>query len=97
MKYLLLILPLLMGFSSTPNECRSYSFVEPTEREDGSALPVSDIAHYTIYIDKKKANWPPIPAGQSSWTWFSKDCSICVQLKTVDIKGQESKFSECIT
>jgi len=95
MKYLLLILPMLMGFSNTPSECKTYTIIEPTLRENNTALLKKDIDYYVVYLDKKEANLPPLPAGTTSWTWMGSTCGQCVQVKTFLKDGQESIFSAC--
>jgi len=100
MKHLILfslLFPLTVsGFSRAPDVCNSYAFIEPTAREDGSSLGVSEIAYYTVYINQKKANYPKIPVGTNSWTWAGSTCGNCVQAITTDTNGLDSKFSECL-
>jgi len=61
MRYLLLLLMTFPVFADT------VSWTPPTEREDGTALPASEIAGYNIYNTQgTKINQAPI-AGTSFW------------------------------
>ena len=86
------------GAGSSPSPSPTLSWVAPSERDDGSALSLSEIAGFRIYYGTEPGNYSgtisiddhsatqAVFAGVPSGTYFTV-------LTTVDADGRESLYS----
>ena len=65
--------------------------VPPTEREDGTPLPASEIAGYWWYRDGAKDNDTLTP--DCAYTMIAPDGTFMIQAQTVDTGGLDSQLS----
>jgi len=67
------------------------TWTSPTERADGTPLPISEISHYDLYADG--ALLTAVPGGDSTFQSSMDPGEHCFAMKTVDTDGRESVFS----
>lgn len=89
MKYFILIF-LLMSFTAQAYQYK-LTWTSPTERADGTPLPISEISHYDLYADG--AFLTEVPGGDSTFSSQMAPGEHCFAMKTVDTDGGESVFS----
>jgi hypothetical protein len=73
----------------------SFSFVPPTEREDGTPLKIEEIKAYRVYVNGQRAS-----TVRSDVTTFTLDLDTGthqVHMTTVDKKERESQPSNTVT
>jgi len=63
----------------------------PTERVDGTPLPISEISHYDLYADG--ALLTAVPGGESTFQSSMEPGEHCFAMRAVDTDGRESVFS----
>ena len=104
---LILVLPLvacsggdggISGTDSTGSTALNLSWVAPSEREDNSALALSEIASYCIYYGTESGNYQnKLDVNDSSAVQAQLSGippgTYYVSITTVDTEGRESSFS----
>ena len=68
-----------------------WSFDPPTEREDGTILPIDEISGYSAYIDGAMQSTPII--NTATTVEYPDIENGCLTMRTVDTEGQASKLS----
>ena len=84
------ILLLLLPFSVQAYQYK-LAWNSPTERADGTPLPISEISHYDLYADG--ALLTAVPGGDTTIQSDMSPGEHCFAMKTVDTGGRESVFS----
>ena len=89
------VIAFLYALALVPVLANAYSFVitwtAPTEREDGTALPVTELDHDDVFADG--ALLMAVPGGDSTTQASLAPGEHCFAMKTVDVDGRESVFS----
>lgn len=93
----LLVAPLVFAVDG-----KLFTWIPPTEREDATPLPESEIASYNIYCDGDPApvfTQSHIPSGNQTWQSHRTDFALGVHschATTVDTGGLESDPSNIV-
>ena len=71
------------------------SWTPPTEREDNTQLPASEIQGYKLYINDQPTF--TIPGDRTSWDMTGVSNGVRLKLTTIDTDGRESVLSNEVT
>ena len=87
------ILPILLLLLPLSVQAYQYklTWTSPTERADGTPLPISEISHYDLYADG--ALLTAVPGGDTTIQSDMSPGEHCFAMKAVDTDGRESVFS----